>query len=86
MSNGHFVISVGDDIWVIVMTHRVAIIVKSLAIWQRIVRIAIIIGSLVILLEIVLSKGKFDQKHSNARVYALTQGEVEAGTFKVVAG
>ena len=29
---------------------------------------------------------KFDQKHSNARVYALTQGEFEAGTFKVVAG
>ena len=31
-------------------------------------------------------QGKFGQKQGNARVYALTQGEVEASTSKVVAG
>ena len=32
-----------------------------------------------------LEQGKFGQKQGNARVYASTQGEVEAGTSKVVA-
>ena len=72
MNNGLFVITTKDAIWVIVMTHRVAIAVESLiiwqgiirtvittvclAIWQRIVRIIIIVGRLVILLKIILTR------------------------------
>ena len=48
LSNGHFVISVKDVIWVIVMAHRVVITVESLTIWQRIFRIVITAISLVI--------------------------------------
>ena len=46
-SNGHFVTSVKDDIWVIVMVHRDVIIVKKLAIYLEIVRTVVIVASLV---------------------------------------
>ena len=56
LSSGHSVISVRDDIWVIVMTHRNAIIVKNLVIWQGVLSTIIIMGNLDTLLENVLNQ------------------------------
>ena len=47
-SNGHYVISARDDIWVIVVIHRDAIITKKLAILPEIVETVRFVASLVI--------------------------------------
>ena len=68
------------------MTHRNTIIVENLAIWQGIVRTVTIVRKPRHFARECPELGKSDQKQGNARVYALTQGEVEAGTSKIVAG
>ena len=56
-----------------------------MVIWQGIARTIVIVGDLDTLLKNVEPE-KFNQKQAKATVYALMQREVEAGTFKVVAG
>ena len=48
LSNGHFAISAKDNIWVVVLTHQIAIIVRNLVNWREIIRIVITTISLVI--------------------------------------
>ena len=61
LSSGRFVTSVRDDTWVTVVMHQVVTTVVSMAMWQEIVKIAIIVGSLVILLKIVMNKKRLSR-------------------------
>ena len=78
--------SSGHDTWVTIVMHQVATTVVSLAFWQDHVRTAIVVGSLVIFLEIVLKKERLSRSKSNVRVYTLIQAEAKTSTSNIVAG